>query len=113
MKKFGYQQGQAYHTLFIKQTKNGKSILIIYVDDMILTSDDVAGIQQLKECLQTEFKVKDLGTLKYFLGKEVTRTKKGIFITQRKYTLDLLTDWENRLQTCKYSFGIELENEEH
>ena len=54
--------GQVDHTMFIKQTKNGKSILIIYVDDMILTSDDVAGIQQLKECLQTEFKVKDLGT---------------------------------------------------
>ena len=52
----------------------------MYVDDMILTSDVAAGIQQLKECLQAKFKVKDLETLKYFLGMEVA-SKKGIFIT--------------------------------
>jgi len=92
MRILGYQQEQANHTMFIKQTKNGrKSILIVYVDSMILTGDDAIGIQQLREYLQAEFKVKDLRTLKYFHGMEVVRSKRGIFTIQRKYTLDLLT----------------------
>ena len=39
-----------------------------------------------------EFEVKDLRTLKYFLGMEVPRSKKGISISQRKFTLDLLEE---------------------
>lgn len=46
----------------------------------------------LKSFLQTRFHTKDLGQLKYFLGVEVTRSKKGIFMSQRKYTLDLLAE---------------------
>ncbi|KAK2991391.1 hypothetical protein RJ640_024003 [Escallonia rubra] len=42
--------------------------------------------------VQTKFHTKDLGQLKYFLGIEVTRSKKGIFLSQRKYVLDLLVE---------------------
>ncbi|KAK3015726.1 hypothetical protein RJ639_005926 [Escallonia herrerae] len=41
---------------------------------------------------KTKFHTKDLGQLKYFLGIEVTRSKKGIFLSQRKYVLDLLAE---------------------
>ncbi|CAN6687870.1 unnamed protein product [Malus baccata var. baccata] len=63
--------------------------LIIYVDDMIVTSDDKEEISSLKDYLATEFEMKDLGGLKYFLGIEVARSKPGIFLSQRKYVLDL------------------------
>ncbi|KAK2966742.1 hypothetical protein RJ640_001066 [Escallonia rubra] len=54
--------------------------------------DDCTGITSLKKFLQTKFHTKDLGQLKYFLGIEVTRSKKGIFLSQRMYVLDLLVE---------------------
>ena len=62
----------------------------MYVDDMIITGDDKEEINALKEQLSREFEMKDLRQLKYFLGIEVLRSKGGIFISQRKYILDLL-----------------------
>ncbi|XP_019053901.1 PREDICTED: uncharacterized protein LOC109114922 [Nelumbo nucifera] len=66
--------------------------LIVYVDDIIITGDWNSEIQRLKRFLATQFEVKDLGPLRYFLGIEVARSNQGIFISQRKYVLDLLKD---------------------
>jgi hypothetical protein len=69
----------------------GKTVtLIIYVDDMIVIGNDEEGISELQRYLASEFEMKDLGELKYFLGIEVYRSKLGIFLSQRKYVLDLL-----------------------
>ena len=81
------------HTLFFKQSNDGRmTILIVYVDDIILTGDDTREVERLKKVLATKFKVKDLGQMQYFLGMEVARSRKGISISQRKYVLDLLTE---------------------
>ncbi|KAL6318435.1 hypothetical protein AAG906_041201 [Vitis piasezkii] len=66
--------------------------LIIYVDDMIIIGNDEEEISKLQEHLATEFEMKNLGGLKYFLGIEVARSKRGIFLSQRKYVLDLLSE---------------------
>ena len=99
MKKFGYKQSNADHTLFLKRRGMRVTCLIIYVDDMIITGDDKKEIEQLKSKLFKEFEMKDLGSLKYFLGIEVLRSKRGIFISQRKYILDFLT--ETGMIDCK------------
>jgi len=59
---------------------------------MVIVGDDTQEIIKLKGQLQAKFKVKDLGRLQYFLGMEIAGSKKGIFISQRKYTLDLLKE---------------------
>ncbi|RVW93337.1 Retrovirus-related Pol polyprotein from transposon RE1 [Vitis vinifera] len=56
-------------------------------------------IINLKKYLSEEFEVKDLGNLKYFLGMEVARSRKGIVVSQRKYILDLLK--ETGMLGCK------------
>ncbi|PRQ35290.1 putative RNA-directed DNA polymerase [Rosa chinensis] len=92
MKAFGYRQSNSDHTLFIKR-KNGKiTALIVYVDDMIVTGDDPKEMNELQKYMSKEFEMKDLGQLKYFLGIEVARSKKGILLSQRKYVLDLLAE---------------------
>ena len=86
--------------LFYKHPNMGKiAILIVYVDDIILTSDDGGELQVLKKFLAREFEIKDLGPLQYFLSMEFARSKKGIFVSQRKYVLTLLD--ETGLPGCK------------
>ena len=91
MKKIRYRQSKSDHTLFLKHRCGKVSSLIIYVDDMVLTGDDSEEIQRLQVQLSSEFEMKDLGSLKYFLGIEVARGKNCIVLSQRKYVLDLLT----------------------
>jgi hypothetical protein len=59
------------------------------MDDMIITWDDMEEISRLQEQLTTEFEMKNLGELKYFLGIEVARTKQGISLSQKRFVLDL------------------------
>ncbi|KAM0012264.1 putative RNA-directed DNA polymerase [Helianthus debilis subsp. tardiflorus] len=99
MKGYGFKQSNSDHTLFIKQRGRLVTCLIVYVDDMIITGNDKEEMTKLKESLFREFEMKDLGRLKYFLGIEVLRSKRGIFICQKKYILDMLA--ETGMIDCK------------
>jgi len=82
VKKQEYTQGQADHTLFTKSGQNGMiTVLIVYVDDIILTGNDEIEMERLKRNLAADFEIKDLGPLKYFLGMEVARSNKGIVVS--------------------------------
>ena len=86
MKTMGYKQSQGDKHL----ASGGVTTLIVYVEDIVVTGDDRARMEALKNCLITEFEVKELGRLKYFLGIEVVHSHHGTFISQQKYVLDLL-----------------------
>ena len=89
----GYAQSEGDHTLFIKHGKEGKvAILIVYVDDIVVTGNDVAEIQNLKKHLASLFDIKALGLLSYYLGIEVAYLAAGIVLSQHKYIIDLLKD---------------------
>ena len=57
--------------MFSHTSTRGKILLIVYVDDIIITSDDIKGIDDLKRYLQNSFRTKDMGKLRYFLGIEI------------------------------------------
>lgn len=61
------------------------------MDDILVTRGS-SLITQVKTFLNTIFLIKDLGPLRYFHGLEVARSAKGIYLNQRKYTLDILQD---------------------
>lgn len=88
----GFAQSKADYSLFTCQKGKSFTALLIYVDDILITGNDVNAIAALKQFLHSHFRIKDLGDLKYFLGIEVSRSRKGIFISQRKYALEILRD---------------------
>ncbi|RVX20811.1 Retrovirus-related Pol polyprotein from transposon RE1 [Vitis vinifera] len=92
MRAFGYRQSNSNHTLFLKKQHGKITTLIVYVDDMVVTGNDPKERKALQNYLSREFEMKDLGPLKYFLGIEVSRTSERIFLSQRKYALDLLQE---------------------
>jgi hypothetical protein len=87
-----YTQSTSDHSLLIKKSATTFTVMLVYVDDVIIAGNSLLECQHIKSILHTAFKIKDLGQLKYFLGLEVAHSSKGISLCQRKYCLDLLTD---------------------
>ena len=77
--------------LFLRHSDKDTILLLLYVDDMIITSNDLNDIQELKDFLSQQFEMKDLGHLSYFLGYEITHSINGLYITQVKYAFELLS----------------------
>ncbi|XP_031284985.1 uncharacterized protein LOC116143684 [Pistacia vera] len=81
-----------YYSLFTKRQGSSFVILLVYVDDILLTSNNRTVIAEVKRYLNFKFKIKDLGHMRYFLGMEVSRSSKGIVLNQRKYALEILSE---------------------
>ncbi|XP_019264486.1 PREDICTED: uncharacterized protein LOC109242109 [Nicotiana attenuata] len=76
-----------------RQSASSIILLVVYVDDIILTGNDLEEITALKSFLDNEFKIKDLGVLNYFLGIEVAYHSDGLLLHQRKFIKDLLKEY--------------------
>ncbi|KAG7573078.1 Integrase catalytic core [Arabidopsis suecica] len=77
-------------SLFVYLKNNSIMLLLLYVDDMVLTGNDKTLISDLLKSLGTEFRMKDMGPMAYFLGIQATFTPEGLFLNQEKYAKDLL-----------------------
>uniref|UniRef100_A0A2N9HC90 Integrase catalytic domain-containing protein n=1 Tax=Fagus sylvatica TaxID=28930 RepID=A0A2N9HC90_FAGSY len=86
----GFLASSADSSLFIYKDEKIIAYLLLYVDDIVLTSNTPSFLDHLIVQLSTVFDLKDLGQLHYFLGLQVTRTSTGLHLNQAKYASDLL-----------------------
>ncbi|GIL66396.1 hypothetical protein Vafri_19932, partial [Volvox africanus] len=89
--KLGFKPSRSDPALFIKKDDKDLVYLLVHVDDMTITSDDVELIRNVKAAIGRAFKVRDLGEAKVFLGMEISRREDGtIKLSQRRYIEELL-----------------------
>jgi hypothetical protein len=87
---FSFTQSQYDSSLFFYKTTTGMVFFLVYVDDIIITGNDIGLITKLQHMLHITFQMKDLGHLTYFLGLEVHSRDHGLFLNQHKYIQDLI-----------------------
>ncbi len=88
--QFGFSFSPHDTTLFLRRSDKGMILLLLFIDDMIITGNDHFGISDFKQFLHQQFEIKDLGHLIYFLGLEVSSDSTSYYLSQSKYASDLL-----------------------
>jgi Reverse transcriptase (RNA-dependent DNA polymerase) len=86
----GFQSSNYDPSLFISRRKGQLTLILVYVDDIIVAGSDPTLIQQCFTYLSNQFAIQDLGPNHFFLGVEVTSFDKGLFLSQTNYLSDLL-----------------------
>jgi hypothetical protein len=89
------------HSLFIYHHGNDTAYILLYVDDIILTASSDALRDSIMSQLGSEFAMKDLGPLSYFLGISVTKHTGGLFLSQKKYAEEIIE--RAGMSSCKSS----------
>lgn len=80
--EFGMTRCQTDHSFYMHSGEK-QVLLVVYVDDITLTSNDVKGNEELKHFMSSKFHIKDLGKLRYFFwGIEVAWSVGGISLSQ-------------------------------
>ena len=82
----------ADYSLFMYHKGDIFMALLVYVDDILLTSNNTQASKTFKEYLHVYFSIKDFGGLKYFHGIAVARGPDGMFLCQRKYALEIIDE---------------------
>ncbi|KAL0451186.1 UNVERIFIED_CONTAM: Retrovirus-related Pol polyprotein from transposon RE2 [Sesamum latifolium] len=79
---FSFLQSKHDYCLFTKQSDHGFLMLLLYIDDILITGSSLDMISEVKQYLDHLFTIKDLGVAKYFLGLEIARSAQGLAVTQ-------------------------------
>ncbi|XP_022003184.1 uncharacterized mitochondrial protein AtMg00810-like [Helianthus annuus] len=94
----GFHHSKCDASLITLHQGRNTAFLLLYVDDILLVTSSTALRQQLLAKLASEFAMKDLGPLSYFLGISVTRTKSSLFLSQQPYATYIIT--RAGMQSC-------------
>ena len=86
----GFRNSISNNSLFFYYHGSNTTYLLLYVDDIILTTSSDLLRQSIMSKLSSEFAMKDLSPLRYFLGIAISRTPAGLFISQNKYAAEIL-----------------------
>jgi hypothetical protein len=88
--ELGFSTSVIDTSLFMFHHNSVHIFVLIYVDDILVSSNSPTAVSGLISHLQREFAVKDLGALSYFLGIQATQLPHALYLTQSKYITDLL-----------------------
>ncbi|GJW67183.1 ribonuclease H-like domain-containing protein, partial [Tanacetum coccineum] len=88
--RVGFHSSRCDSSLFIYKHGPDTAYLLLYVDDIVLTASSQPLLQRIIASLHQEFSMTDLGSLNYFLGISVTRDSSGLFLSQKKYAIEIL-----------------------
>lgn len=81
IKKIGYKQSKEDYSLFVESDGISFVVILVCMDDIILAGNVLMKIQELKDFLNSRFKLKGFRNLKYFLGIEVARSRTRIYLS--------------------------------
>jgi len=90
LKNYGFLQSYFDYSLFTLQ--NHTIVVLVYVDDLIVSGNDPVATRKVKNYLNTRFHIKESGVLKYLLGVEVARNATGVFLCQHRCALDIILE---------------------
>lgn len=90
--KHGFSQSKSDYSLLTRGFGSTFIALLVYVDDILVTGPSPTHINDVKKLLNSLFLLKELGDVKYFIGLELARSKQGLYLSQRKYCLQILED---------------------
>lgn len=116
----GFVQSVHDHSFFVKRQDVHITFLLVYVDDIVITGSGASSISGWKEYLQAHFDIRDLGSSNIFWN-EITRSKHGLCLNQRKYSLELIfyagiwmqhfdTPLEQNLKLTTTDFDVSLDS---
>eukprot|EP00253_Pinus_taeda_P029125 PITA_29125 len=99
--------------VYMFRTHDSLLILVLYVDDLLITGSSTSAIATVKRALHDRFLMMDMGPLHLFLGLEISQDATGIKLSQAKYARDLLERF--RMTDCKpaptpFLSGVRLED---
>lgn len=97
----GFQRSPSDSTTYVKRVGNDIILLVIYVDDIVVTGSEEKAIEHIKNNISKDFDMTDLGLLHYCLGVEFWKTGSSVFISQSKYVRGSLDRF--KMTDCKIS----------
>lgn len=90
LNELGFVSSKSGTSLFFYDKNGVTMFMLVYVDDIIVSSSSEKATSALLQDLNQEFALKDLGDLHFFLGIEVKKVNDGLVLTQEKYASDVL-----------------------
>ncbi|GAU34373.1 hypothetical protein TSUD_217130 [Trifolium subterraneum] len=116
--KQGFSKCKSEYGVYVQDSTSSIILICLYVDDLLVTGNDLDKIEKFKTVMMTEFEMTDLGTISYFLGIEFLKTSRGLMLHQRKYASKILkrfkmTDCTHAMPPMETNLKLEKnENEE-
>lgn len=95
----GFERSLSESTLYVKKVGSNVTIISLYMDDLLVTENNIALIKEFKKEMMKVFEMTDLGEMTYFLGMEIEQTQNGVFVCQKKYMKENVKRFA--LEECK------------